>query len=148
MKKYVGLSILFFSFGFMPDIAMAHGGGLNKNGCHKNRKTGGYHCHRSSYTPPQNYVVPRTLFNNQSQSRARANLNPPPRTINLSTKVKTAQTLLYALDYYNGPIDGLAGVATQQSIVKFTRDKGLLSTVIDDNLIFHLSTAINNRPQG
>ncbi|MGC6530863.1 MAG: YHYH domain-containing protein [Candidatus Puniceispirillaceae bacterium] len=30
----------------------AHGGGLNAAGCHNNRKTGGYHCHRSSgYTP-------------------------------------------------------------------------------------------------
>ena len=26
--------------------AYAHGGGLNKDGCHNNRKTGGYHCHR------------------------------------------------------------------------------------------------------
>ena len=25
-----------------------HGGGLNSSGCHNNRKTGGYHCHRSS----------------------------------------------------------------------------------------------------
>lgn len=24
----------------------AHGGGLNKDGCHNDRKTGGYHCHR------------------------------------------------------------------------------------------------------
>ena len=26
--------------------AYAHGGGLNKEGCHNNRKTGNYHCHR------------------------------------------------------------------------------------------------------
>ena len=26
--------------------AAAHGGGLNKEGCHNNRKTGDYHCHR------------------------------------------------------------------------------------------------------
>lgn len=25
----------------------AHGGGLNADGCHTNRKTGDYHCHRS-----------------------------------------------------------------------------------------------------
>ncbi|RYD79542.1 MAG: excalibur calcium-binding domain-containing protein, partial [Verrucomicrobiaceae bacterium] len=30
----------------MP-IAFAHGGGLNAEGCHNNRKTGDYHCHRS-----------------------------------------------------------------------------------------------------
>src|SRR5688572_25205495 len=26
--------------------AIAHGGGLNAVGCHNNRKTGDYHCHR------------------------------------------------------------------------------------------------------
>ncbi|MCL6729181.1 excalibur calcium-binding domain-containing protein [Sphingomonas hankyongi] len=26
--------------------ALAHGGGLNSEGCHNNRKTGDYHCHR------------------------------------------------------------------------------------------------------
>jgi hypothetical protein len=26
--------------------AVAHPGGLNKDGCHNNRKTGGYHYHR------------------------------------------------------------------------------------------------------
>lgn len=27
--------------------AAAHGGGLNADGCHTNRKTGDYHCHRA-----------------------------------------------------------------------------------------------------
>lgn len=27
--------------------ALAHSGGLDKNGCHTNRKTGDYHCHRA-----------------------------------------------------------------------------------------------------
>lgn len=27
-------------------FAIAHGGGLDKNGCHHDRKTGTYHCHR------------------------------------------------------------------------------------------------------
>jgi len=30
----------------LPAIGMAHPGGLNAEGCHNNRKTGGYHCHR------------------------------------------------------------------------------------------------------
>lgn len=29
-----------------PVVAQAHGGGLDANGCHTNRKTGEYHCHR------------------------------------------------------------------------------------------------------
>jgi hypothetical protein len=32
--------------------AFAHGGGLNSEGCHNNRKTGDYHCHRSFSPPP------------------------------------------------------------------------------------------------
>jgi hypothetical protein len=31
----------------LPDVAM-HGGGLNRCGCHFNRKTGECHCHRPS----------------------------------------------------------------------------------------------------
>ena len=31
--------------------AFAHPGGLNAEGCHNNRKTGEYHCHRGSATP-------------------------------------------------------------------------------------------------
>lgn len=31
---------------FLPSIALAHGGGLNADGCHTNKKTGEYHCHR------------------------------------------------------------------------------------------------------
>jgi len=33
--------------------AWSHGGGLNKDGCHNERKTGGYHCHRA-----KNPVIP------------------------------------------------------------------------------------------
>lgn len=33
--------------------ASAHSGGLDKNGCHTNRKTGDYHCHRASARPGQ-----------------------------------------------------------------------------------------------
>lgn len=32
----------------MPIVVSAHGGGLNADGCHTNRKTGDYHCHRAS----------------------------------------------------------------------------------------------------
>lgn len=35
----------------IPDPAYAHGGGLNKEGCHSNRKTGDYHCHRGVSSP-------------------------------------------------------------------------------------------------
>jgi hypothetical protein len=31
--------------------AAAHGGGLDKHGCHNDRKRGGYHCHRGGAAP-------------------------------------------------------------------------------------------------
>ena len=40
--------------------AHAHGGGLDKNGCHNDRKHGGYHCHRapSLPAPPASTATP------------------------------------------------------------------------------------------
>jgi hypothetical protein len=35
-----------------PSVAYSHGGGLDKYGCHNNRKTGDYHCHRASAIAP------------------------------------------------------------------------------------------------
>tara|TARA_S200000501_G_C20410703_1_gene563378 strand:+ start:22 stop:492 length:471 start_codon:yes stop_codon:yes gene_type:complete len=42
MKSLILLIALFIS-----TASWSHGGGLNKDGCHNERKTGGYHCHRS-----------------------------------------------------------------------------------------------------
>ena len=35
----------------MSVMASAHSGGLNAEGCHNNRKTGDYHCHRGNSAP-------------------------------------------------------------------------------------------------
>ena len=39
--------------------ALAHSGGLNAEGCHHNRKTGDYHCHRAPSTAPVT-LAPKT----------------------------------------------------------------------------------------
>lgn len=36
----------------LPALAAAHPGGLNAQGCHNNRKTGDYHCHRAQAPAP------------------------------------------------------------------------------------------------
>ncbi|WP_343179880.1 excalibur calcium-binding domain-containing protein [Xanthomonas campestris] len=33
---------------WVTPAAVAHPGGLNKQGCHNDRKNGGYHCHRAA----------------------------------------------------------------------------------------------------
>jgi len=54
---------------------MAHGGGLNSSGCHKNHSTGDYHCHRSSYS------APTSSSNYSSRYRPRSfNTNKPTPT--------------------------------------------------------------------
>ncbi|MDH0864726.1 YHYH domain-containing protein [Mitsuaria sp. GD03876] len=40
-----------------PMAAIAHGGGLDADGCHTNRKTGDYHCHRA---PTRSAPAPAT----------------------------------------------------------------------------------------
>lgn len=46
ISRLLGLAYL-----ALPILGHAHGGGLDASGCHTNRKTGDYHCHRSSYIP-------------------------------------------------------------------------------------------------
>ncbi|WP_343055365.1 YHYH domain-containing protein [Sphingomonas aerophila] len=58
--------------------AHAHSGGLDKNGCHRDRKNGGYHCHRSAGSPvlglvaraPLSGAGPGTAFRNCAEARA------------------------------------------------------------------------------
>ena len=44
----IGLSATLVALVFAASTAHAHGGGLDKQGCHHNRKAGGYHCHRGA----------------------------------------------------------------------------------------------------
>ena len=43
--------ISFMLLACIAPMAWSHGGGLDKAGCHHNRKTGDYHCHHGSSTP-------------------------------------------------------------------------------------------------
>lgn len=47
MLRSAGFTLLFGA----ATVAQAHPGGLNAEGCHNNRKTGDYHCHRASSAP-------------------------------------------------------------------------------------------------
>ena len=44
MRTFIFLFLLMS----LPNFVWAHGGGLDGMGCHKNSKTGDYHCHRGS----------------------------------------------------------------------------------------------------
>jgi hypothetical protein len=69
-------SLLVLRVAAMPSVvAHAHGGGLNSEGCHNNRKTGDYHCHRApssaSRTPAKSSAATRnSLSSADSTTRA------------------------------------------------------------------------------
>lgn len=53
------ISVMLLLLPAVAGNAWAHGGGLNKDGCHNDRKSGGYHCHRgSSAAPGEKRLVP------------------------------------------------------------------------------------------
>jgi hypothetical protein len=58
--------------------ASAHGGGLNAEGCHNDRKRGDYHCHRSSAPARSIYAAPAPSSSFSSDGSARSSLNSAP----------------------------------------------------------------------
>ncbi|NDY59051.1 YHYH domain-containing protein, partial [Desulfovibrio sulfodismutans] len=59
-------SIAWLAFGLLALLlsanALGHPGGLDRNGCHTNRKTGDYHCHRGAPAAPRYVDTPRSSF--------------------------------------------------------------------------------------
>lgn len=51
MRLLLGIAVTMTSFFVGSSPVFAHGGGLNSEGCHNNRKTGDYHCHRAATAP-------------------------------------------------------------------------------------------------
>lgn len=49
----------------ISENAFGHGGGLDSKGCHTNRKTGQYHCHRSQSPLPSAPVQNSTSSNRE-----------------------------------------------------------------------------------
>lgn len=65
--------LIVLGFAMCSVDALAHGGGLDANGCHNDRKNGGYHCHRpQTATPPpaQSFKGGTTYFKNCSEAKA------------------------------------------------------------------------------
>lgn len=57
-SRFIATALAAIAIASSPDVANAHGGGLNADGCHTNRKTGEYHCHRSPAPRPQSNFSP------------------------------------------------------------------------------------------
>lgn len=55
----------------------AHSGGLDKNGCHTNRSTGEYHCHRGPNAGASRQAVPRQSLQGAGAGRGTAPRDRP-----------------------------------------------------------------------
>lgn len=70
--------VLLFGFACLalnPSLVHAHGGGLDANGCHTNRKTGDYHCHRAASTPAASTQLRSNLTSTSNLSAGGAYAN-------------------------------------------------------------------------
>jgi hypothetical protein len=57
----------------------AHPGGLDKHGCHTNRKTGDYHCHRDGAPTPAAFAAPAPTPSPASATPSRPHDRSPAR---------------------------------------------------------------------
>jgi murein L,D-transpeptidase YcbB/YkuD len=128
--------------------AEAHGGGLDRNGCHTNRKTGDYHCHgapasaRSAAAAPRNSspIIPAA----QRVSPSRVTVDSPATTP-ATDLVRAAQVLLRALGYAPS-ILGANDSRTDAAIRAFQRTQGLEPTgVVSEYLVLRLAEAVSAR---
>ncbi|HYI10760.1 MAG TPA: YHYH domain-containing protein [Thermoanaerobaculia bacterium] len=148
MKPIAVMFVLVFAVVlFRPGAANGHGGGLDKNGCHTNRKTGDYHCHGApapspaptrSEPPPSAPIAPRaaasTLLSVQPSAQ------PSEKDL-----VKAAQVLLDALGYRPSLLGSL-DVRTQTAIRAFQRDQSIEPVgVVNQYLVLRLAQALANK---
>ncbi len=117
----------------IPASVLAHGGGLDANGCHTNRKTGDYHCHRAPAPPPPAPVAaPRATT--PSSSSVNSLYSSPAAAASGSAAagvaterqlILTAQLLLLALGYSPGKQDGVLTATTTAAVRQFQADRSL-----------------------
>lgn len=138
---------------------LAHGGGLDKNGCHTNRSTGDYHCHgtpRSSsapapaYSPPSPAPAPAPrLFSPEAVPSGGGTITISRPNVTEAQLIRAAQHLLGALGHKIGPITGTMTPRTIAALQSFQQTQRLpLSVTLDGAMLEKLaeSVAISVRP--
>lgn len=137
-----GKIILLLAIGFAAPV-MGHGGGLDANGCHHDRKNGGYHCHRgpSLSAPVSSPARASTVRRASSSSKSSApTLLASPAGRTGDARVLTIQKILLHLGYNPGAATGRMNPQTQFAIMRYEEDEGLpitgkaSATMLDDLL--------------
>jgi len=125
------LSLVAVSFVLFALPAWGHGGGLNADGCHNERRTGGYHCHRSGYSP----AVP-------SSGGSLGLYRATPSPAHSRDTVIAAQTLLNHMGCNAGAADGSAGTLTGAAVDRFVNATGREGGAVDTGLVRRLAEAV------
>ena len=126
-----------------PLSAKGHGGGLDRNGCHTNRKTGEYHCHGT----PAPSAAPSSGSRGSGPSPAVRRISADAPTVQSSATsperdlVRTAQVLLRSVGYQPTMLGSLDD-RTRTAIRAFQRAKNIEATgVVDEYLVLRLAEA-------
>ena len=125
MKKLAIYSALVVVF-VLSDLA-AHSGRTNAQGCHNNRKTGGYHCHggsKSSAPSTSSSTSSNSNYNSKStqpSSFYSSQPSAPPSAeyvaeTEASYLIVQAQGLLKGLGFYDGKQDGTLNRETVSAV--------------------------------
>ena len=133
--------------------AKAHGGGLNSEGCHNDRKRGGYHCHRQGYSPryrgnvgPVPLLSTPQLVPQPHRQQKQSAQNIAPAQVTSAQLIYTVQVLLIELGYRPGKADGLIGASTQTAVKQYQSDTFRPVTgTVDGNLLVQLARSVHQK---
>jgi hypothetical protein len=94
MKRFaIGVAVVVLA----PTLAWAHGGGLDKNGCHHDKKAGDYHCHKGelkgrSFKNEGEAMAAMKSHGQQGDAKASEKADKAEKAEKKSTKKKEAAT--------------------------------------------------------
>jgi hypothetical protein len=128
MMIVVRLAIAAIAF-VLASPAWAHGGGLNAQGCHNNRKTGDYHCHESRGGLSREPTVRLPRMRVLSAPVSRGPVDVVDRSIASvdcpGDLVQAIQRALIDRGYDLAETDNRMGPKTQSAIMSFQQASGL-----------------------
>jgi micrococcal nuclease len=110
----LGFFVLVLSF-ILPLGVSAHSGRTDENGCHTNRKTGGYHCHSSSSAAKikEARTESRSPANIQAKSDAPNSIKKSETNCNIKGNISSSGEKIYhlvgCLSYSQTKIDEAKG---------------------------------------
>lgn len=129
---------------FLPLSAAGHGGGLDRNGCHTNRQTGEYHCHRGPAPTQAPAYVPESSATPPTQ-RVSAPVVRAAATNSERDLVRAAQTLLRALGYKPSLLGSL-DERTQAAVRAFQRAENLEADgTVTEYLVLRLAEKLSTK---